>query len=59
MDSRNLPPLRGWDLAATESTGCARGYILTPLRGWNAQLQFIHSFYARRYNTQRRIPKNP
>jgi len=47
MDSRNLPP-RGWDLAATESTGCARGYILTPLRGWNAQPQFIHSFYERR-----------
>ncbi len=49
MDSRNLPPLRGWDSLRLNPRACARGYILTPLRGWNTQLQFIHTFYERRF----------
>ena len=28
---------------------------LTPLRGWNARLQFIHTFYERRFSWNRLV----
>src|SRR6267142_2733970 len=55
MDSRNLPPSGAGTSLQLNPRACARGYILTPLRGWNAQLQFIHTFYERRYSLPRGV----